>query len=311
MLRRQAQQTTGELQLPPKDEYDVELILADGSYIQSPRPHHVRERGLQSADRHVPRSRDASRIPTRVLRPGQFVRVRVLGAVRPNAIQVPQQAVLQGAQGHFVVLVDKDNKALMRPVQVGPWQGDDWFITQRTRSGRSGRRRRRCAAVARRTGQGRAGGAARRLPRSNGPTHDAMLSHFFIDRPIFSIVIALTICIAGGVAMFALPIAQYPQVTPVQIQVTATISRRQRHARGAERRRADRAAGQRREQHDLHVVDEFVDGRLHADRVLHASTPIRRSRRSTCRTASIRRWRSCRRRCRHKACRSNRRRRRS
>jgi multidrug efflux pump len=49
-----------------------------------------------------------------------------------------------------------------------------------------------------------------------------MLSHFFIDRPIFSIVIALTICIAGGVAMFELPIAQYPQVTPVQIQVSAT-----------------------------------------------------------------------------------------
>src|SRR5262245_5077562 len=49
-----------------------------------------------------------------------------------------------------------------------------------------------------------------------------MLSHFFIDRPIFSIVIAITICIAGGVAMFVLPIAQYPQVTPVQIQVSAT-----------------------------------------------------------------------------------------
>ncbi len=49
-----------------------------------------------------------------------------------------------------------------------------------------------------------------------------MLSHFFIDRPIFSIVIALVICIGGGVAMFELPIAQYPQITPIQIQVTAT-----------------------------------------------------------------------------------------
>src|SRR5262245_66609201 len=49
-----------------------------------------------------------------------------------------------------------------------------------------------------------------------------MLSHFFIDRPGFSIVIAITSCIAGGVAMFVLPIAQYPQITPVQIQVTAT-----------------------------------------------------------------------------------------
>jgi multidrug efflux pump len=49
-----------------------------------------------------------------------------------------------------------------------------------------------------------------------------MFSHFFIDRPIFSIVIALVITIAGAVAMVSLPIAQYPQITPIQIQVTAT-----------------------------------------------------------------------------------------
>jgi membrane fusion protein (multidrug efflux system) len=36
--------------------------------------------------------------------------------------------VLQGAKGHFVVLVDKDGKALLRNVEVGPWLGDDWFI---------------------------------------------------------------------------------------------------------------------------------------------------------------------------------------
>ena len=49
-----------------------------------------------------------------------------------------------------------------------------------------------------------------------------MLSHFFIDRPIFSAVIALVISVVGIVAMVKLPIAQYPQVTPIQIQVTAT-----------------------------------------------------------------------------------------
>jgi len=48
-----------------------------------------------------------------------------------------------------------------------------------------------------------------------------MFSHFFIDRPIFSVVIALIITIAGLVAMVQLPIAQYPQITPIQIQVTA------------------------------------------------------------------------------------------
>ncbi|MFO1311394.1 MAG: multidrug efflux RND transporter permease subunit [Burkholderiales bacterium] len=49
-----------------------------------------------------------------------------------------------------------------------------------------------------------------------------MFSHFFIDRPIFSVVIALVISVCGIVAMVKLPIAQYPQVTPIQIQVTAT-----------------------------------------------------------------------------------------
>ncbi len=49
-----------------------------------------------------------------------------------------------------------------------------------------------------------------------------MLSHFFIDRPIFASVISIIIMIAGGVALFGLPIAQYPEITPPQIQVAAT-----------------------------------------------------------------------------------------
>jgi membrane fusion protein (multidrug efflux system) len=69
------------------------------------------------------------------LRPGQFVRVRVQGLVRSNAVHVPQQAVLQGATGHFVLLVDKDSKAQIRPVKVGTWFGDDWFITEGLKSG--------------------------------------------------------------------------------------------------------------------------------------------------------------------------------
>ncbi len=49
-----------------------------------------------------------------------------------------------------------------------------------------------------------------------------MFSHFFIDRPIFSAVLAIIISVAGLVAMAVLPIAQYPQITPIQIQVSAT-----------------------------------------------------------------------------------------
>jgi len=68
--------------------------------------------------------------PEGTLKPNQFVRVRLNGAIRPNAILVPQRAVLKGAIGHFVIVVDKENKAQIRSVEVGPWQGEDWFITQ-------------------------------------------------------------------------------------------------------------------------------------------------------------------------------------
>ncbi|MDI9569169.1 MAG: multidrug efflux RND transporter permease subunit [Pseudomonadota bacterium] len=48
-----------------------------------------------------------------------------------------------------------------------------------------------------------------------------MISRFFIDRPIFAAVISIVIIIAGGVAMFKLPIAQYPEISPPQVQVSA------------------------------------------------------------------------------------------
>jgi hydrophobe/amphiphile efflux-1 (HAE1) family protein len=49
-----------------------------------------------------------------------------------------------------------------------------------------------------------------------------MISHFFIDRPIFASVLSIVITLAGGVAIFNLPVAQYPEVTPPTVQVTAS-----------------------------------------------------------------------------------------
>ncbi len=48
-----------------------------------------------------------------------------------------------------------------------------------------------------------------------------MISHFFIDRPIFASVLSILITLAGGVAVWTLPIAQYPDVTPPTVLVTA------------------------------------------------------------------------------------------
>src|SRR5258708_1070877 len=47
-------------------------------------------------------------------------------------------------------------------------------------------------------------------------------SHFFIERPIFAMVISIVIVIAGMLAYLGLPTAQYPEIAPPTIQVTAS-----------------------------------------------------------------------------------------
>lgn len=49
-----------------------------------------------------------------------------------------------------------------------------------------------------------------------------MFSRFFIARPIFAAVVSILLCLAGLVSMKALPIQQYPTITPVQVTVSAT-----------------------------------------------------------------------------------------
>ncbi len=48
-----------------------------------------------------------------------------------------------------------------------------------------------------------------------------MISRFFIERPVFSIVLSLLIMIAGAVSMAVLPVARFPEITPPQIRITA------------------------------------------------------------------------------------------
>jgi HAE1 family hydrophobic/amphiphilic exporter-1 len=47
------------------------------------------------------------------------------------------------------------------------------------------------------------------------------LSHFFIDRPIFAMVVSIFITLIGGIAYFSLPIAQYPEIAPPTIVISA------------------------------------------------------------------------------------------
>src|ERR1700675_3745432 len=49
-----------------------------------------------------------------------------------------------------------------------------------------------------------------------------MFSKFFINRPIFASVLSIVIVLAGSIALFTLPLAQYPEITPPTVEVSAT-----------------------------------------------------------------------------------------
>jgi membrane fusion protein (multidrug efflux system) len=68
--------------------------------------------------------------PDLLLAPGQFVRVRLTGFARENALAVPQRAVQTGMGRQFVYVVGADNVAQPRDVVTGPWSGDRWIILE-------------------------------------------------------------------------------------------------------------------------------------------------------------------------------------
>jgi len=124
----------GLLEAPKDSEFQVQLTLADGSifpnigYISFANPSFSKETGTFLV-RAVFKNTNGQ------LRPGQFVRAKVSGASRKNAIIVPQTAVLQGAKSHFVWVINKDNQAEQRMVEVGDWIGNDWLINDGLKAG--------------------------------------------------------------------------------------------------------------------------------------------------------------------------------
>jgi membrane fusion protein (multidrug efflux system) len=73
--------------------------------------------------------------PNGVLRPGQFVRVILNGAVRNRAIAVPQRAVQDGAAGKLVFTVSSDNKLVPRLVELGSWSAGEWIVNKGLQAG--------------------------------------------------------------------------------------------------------------------------------------------------------------------------------
>ncbi len=124
----------GKLVLPKDGRFEVQVRLEDGRTL-------TRTGRLAFTDARVNNSTGTADAraeianPDGALRPGQFVRVILKGAQRPDAVSVPQRALLEGAQGKQVYLLSPDNKAMPQPVTVGEWTGSDWIITSGLKAG--------------------------------------------------------------------------------------------------------------------------------------------------------------------------------
>ncbi|WP_239482788.1 efflux RND transporter periplasmic adaptor subunit [Paraburkholderia sp. C35] len=134
LLRYRDQIAKGLLRFPADNKFDVTVIQADGSvFPQQGRIDFTNPAFSQETGTFLVRASFAN--PQGTLKPGQFVRAKVSGAVRPNAILVPQRAVLQGAKSHFVWVLDQDSKPHQRVIEVGDWHGDDWFVNDGLKPG--------------------------------------------------------------------------------------------------------------------------------------------------------------------------------
>jgi membrane fusion protein (multidrug efflux system) len=129
----------GKLKLPKDNRFEVTVRFEDGTLYQRSGPlvfSDIRvnsSTGTSDARAEIPN-------PAGEVRPGQFVRAVLKGAQRPNAITVPQRAVMEGPTGKMVYIfadgkTPQEHIAQPRPVTVGEWTGKDWIITSGLQAG--------------------------------------------------------------------------------------------------------------------------------------------------------------------------------
>jgi len=113
--------------LEPNGSARVEVTLPDGSVLpQGGRIGFVDPVVDPATGTQEYRAQFAN--PARLLLPGQFAQVKVRGLTRPNAIVVPQRAVLQQMGHEIVYVVGADGKVAARDVKAAEWSGAGWLI---------------------------------------------------------------------------------------------------------------------------------------------------------------------------------------
>lgn len=129
ILRIKQQVEAKDLVLPPDDNYEIALVLSDGSHfpfkgkVNFNSPTYNRSTGTMLIRSVFPNPATDSK-SLGALHPGQFVEVHVLGATRPNAVCIPKRALVQKAEGLFVYLIREDGTVHPQDVEVGEWEGE-------------------------------------------------------------------------------------------------------------------------------------------------------------------------------------------
>ena len=74
--------------------------------------------------------------------PGRIVRAHIEGVSIPRSLVIPKRAVMHGAQGAYVWVVDGSGQVAAAPVELGALAGNDVAVTAGLTAGRARRRRR-------------------------------------------------------------------------------------------------------------------------------------------------------------------------
>jgi membrane fusion protein (multidrug efflux system) len=113
---------------------EVEFVLNDGSVFP--------EKGkLDFANREIDPSTGSLLVQavvenkSRLLRPGQYLKVRFKSDEIPNAVLVPQQAINQMQSIYMAFVVNDSSKINPRPVKAGIRAGSNWVITEGLKAG--------------------------------------------------------------------------------------------------------------------------------------------------------------------------------
>jgi membrane fusion protein (multidrug efflux system) len=116
------------------DKLPVTLILSDGSLYEQTGSINITNRQIDPATGSFLVQAVFSN-PKRLLRPGQFVKVRLQKDLYPDAIVVPQQAINQLQSKYQVFVVDDSSKLQPKLVTVGNRVGSNWIVKEGLKAG--------------------------------------------------------------------------------------------------------------------------------------------------------------------------------